>query len=76
MEYLLELLQRKPSGAMIVEALYELNVNPDDALFVGDMESDQLAAQNADIDYMSADDFLGVNCDRLSRYCNTFCTRQ
>jgi len=41
--------RRKPSPAMILEAAEEFNINLDESIFIGDKESDMLAAQRGGV---------------------------
>jgi len=50
---------RKPAPGMLLQAMTEAGVAPDDTLFVGDMESDRLAAEAAGVRFMWARDFFG-----------------
>lgn len=50
---------RKP-GALMLERLMQMwRVRPGDTLYVGDMESDRQAAEQAGVDFMWAKDFFG-----------------
>lgn len=50
---------RKPNPGMLVEALGDYDVQTADAFYVGDMDSDREAAENAGIDFYPADAFFG-----------------
>lgn len=49
---------RKPGGGMLGQVAYWLNTTPDQLLFVGDMESDRLAAASVGAGYMDAAEWL------------------
>lgn len=50
---------RKPKPKMLIDLINYWIVEPEDTLFVGDMESDKDTAQNAGCDFMWAKDFFG-----------------
>lgn len=50
---------RKPKPQMLLMLMRRWQVRPSETLFVGDMESDQLAAENAGCDFMWAREFFG-----------------
>jgi phosphoglycolate phosphatase-like HAD superfamily hydrolase len=50
---------RKPGGGMIVQAMRDYRVEPEDVLFVGDMDTDREAAKNAGVAYQDAEEFFG-----------------
>lgn len=52
---------RKPAPGMLLELMDKLQVSASNTLFVGDMESDRQAAENAGVDFMWARDFFGWN---------------
>jgi D-glycero-D-manno-heptose 1,7-bisphosphate phosphatase len=50
---------RKPRPGLLVQAMQKLNFTPRDTVFLGDMESDQLAASNAGVSFVfHKNDFL------------------
>ncbi|MBN2043448.1 MAG: HAD-IIIA family hydrolase [Anaerolineales bacterium] len=49
---------RKPNPGMLNQALADFGLAPHEAVFVGDKESDQLAAENANIRFLWADEFF------------------
>jgi D-glycero-D-manno-heptose 1,7-bisphosphate phosphatase len=49
---------RKPGGGMIRQAMLDHDVSAASTTFVGDMDSDQAAAEAAGVRYMHADDFF------------------
>lgn len=51
--------RRKPNPGMILEAAERHGVNLKDSVMVGDMESDQKAAENAGVSFSWAKDFFG-----------------
>lgn len=53
---------RKPNPGMLLQALEDASVSPAQAFFVGDMDTDQQAAENAGIHFFWADQFF----DQLS----------
>ncbi len=55
---------RKPGPLMLRRLMKFWGVGPDDTLFVGDMESDRLAAENAGCDFAWARDFFRWNTPR------------
>jgi D-glycero-D-manno-heptose 1,7-bisphosphate phosphatase len=50
--------RRKPNPAMIVEAMDTFFMDEEDTVFIGDMESDRQAANNAGVDYIDAEEFF------------------
>jgi D-glycero-D-manno-heptose 1,7-bisphosphate phosphatase len=50
---------RKPAPGLLVRALREAGVRPDEALFVGDLESDREAARRAGVPFRTAAEFFG-----------------
>lgn len=50
--------RRKPSPDMIYEALESFEVEPEKAVYIGDMESDEQAALRAGVDYVDAVEFF------------------
>ena len=50
---------RKPNPGMLLQALAEHALKPEQAFFVGDMETDRQAAENAEIDFFWASEFFG-----------------
>lgn len=51
---------RKPRPGMIIHLMQELGYRPKDTIFVGDMESDQQAANNAGVKFEWAKDFFNA----------------
>lgn len=51
---------RKPNPSMIFSALNVFDQSPDDALFVGDLDTDRTAAERAGVPFMWAWDFCGI----------------
>lgn len=49
---------RKPNPGMLLQAMREAQVDPNETLFVGDMESDQQAAQAAGMGFCWAEEFF------------------
>jgi len=49
---------RKPGPLMLEQLMDFWGVNPEETLFVGDMESDRQAAENAGCDFVWARDFF------------------
>lgn len=49
---------RKPGPGMLQKAMYAFEVTPEHTLFVGDMDTDQQAAQNAGCHFAWARDFF------------------
>lgn len=49
---------RKPNPGMLLEALEDADVHPENAFFVGDMDTDRQAAENAGIRFFWADQFF------------------
>lgn len=49
---------RKPGGGMIRQAMKDYGVQATDVVYVGDMESDRLAAQAAGVAYVDAEEFF------------------
>lgn len=50
--------RRKPSGEMLLEACQAHRLSKENALYIGDMETDQQAAEAAGISYCDAEDFF------------------
>jgi D-glycero-D-manno-heptose 1,7-bisphosphate phosphatase len=50
---------RKPSPWMLLQAIQDVGVQLDEALYIGDMDSDREAARRAGIDYIEAARFFG-----------------
>jgi D-glycero-D-manno-heptose 1,7-bisphosphate phosphatase len=50
---------RKPNPGMLLQAIEDHQVRPEQAFFVGDMDSDRQAAENAGIDFFWAAEFFG-----------------
>jgi D-glycero-D-manno-heptose 1,7-bisphosphate phosphatase len=50
--------RRKPSGAMIKEAMVDAGIEANDVIYVGDMESDMQAAADVGVRYVDADEFF------------------
>lgn len=61
--YNIECSRRKPNPGAILDALARFDARPQDCLFVGDMESDRLAAVAAKVPFRWADDFFGREHD-------------
>jgi len=59
MEFAREAECRKPNAGMLLQALADHTVLPGQAFFVGDMETDRQAAENAGMDFFWAADFFG-----------------
>ena len=57
--YAIDCPNRKPAPGAILDALAHYEAQPGDCLFVGDMESDLLAAQAAAVPFAWAHDFFG-----------------
>lgn len=53
-----DLKRRKPSGEMLVEAMDTFQMERSETVFIGDMESDRQAAENAGVDYIDAEEFF------------------
>jgi D-glycero-D-manno-heptose 1,7-bisphosphate phosphatase len=51
---------RKPNPGMLLEAMEDADVTPDESVFVGDFETDQQAAENAGVRFYWAEEFFGV----------------
>lgn len=49
---------RKPKPGMLLQALEDANLRPEQAFFVGDMDTDRQAAENAGIRFFWADQFF------------------
>ncbi|MCB2178322.1 HAD-IIIA family hydrolase [bacterium] len=49
---------RKPNPGMLLAALKDHGVEPADAFYVGDMDTDREAAQNAGVDFYAAEVFF------------------
>ena len=43
---------RKPSPGLLIQAMHFYNVTQSETIFIGDSESDELAAKNAEIDFI------------------------
>ena len=50
---------RKPNPGMIIEIMSYWQVKPENTLYVGDRDTDKLAADNSNCDFMWAKDFFG-----------------
>jgi HAD superfamily hydrolase (TIGR01662 family) len=50
--------RRKPEPGMLLDALHDFGIAPDDATMVGDMDSDKEAAARAGVAYVDAGDFF------------------
>jgi D-glycero-D-manno-heptose 1,7-bisphosphate phosphatase len=50
---------RKPNPGMLLEAMEDAGVTPDETLFVGDYETDEQAAENAGVRFYWAEEFFG-----------------
>lgn len=57
-EPILEKIMRKPAPGMLLDAMWVLGFKPEDTIFVGDQDSDQQAAENADVKFIWAKDFF------------------
>jgi len=57
-EYRREDDRRKPGPGMLLEAMRDFGAEPDETLFVGDMEDDEKAAKNAGVAFLHADVFF------------------
>jgi D-glycero-D-manno-heptose 1,7-bisphosphate phosphatase len=51
--------RRKPRPGMLLEIIRAAGISPEDTLFVGDQESDRLAAQEAGCSFLPASRFFG-----------------
>ncbi len=51
---------RKPNPGMLTQALADFGVSPEEAFYVGDMETDQQAAEAAEMRFYWADEFFGM----------------
>jgi D-glycero-D-manno-heptose 1,7-bisphosphate phosphatase len=51
---------RKPNPGMLIQALADFVVNPEQAFYVGDMETDHQAAKSAGMRFYLADEFFGM----------------
>jgi D-glycero-D-manno-heptose 1,7-bisphosphate phosphatase len=49
---------RKPNPGMLLQALEDANLRPEDAFFVGDKDTDRQAAENAGMRFFWADQFF------------------
>ena len=49
---------RKPNPGMLLQAMSEAGIAPEDTIFVGDRESDQGAAENAGVRFYWAEEFF------------------
>lgn len=54
---------RKPKPLMILRLMNAWQLRPDQVLYVGDMDTDRQAAENAGVDFMWAKDFFGWEAD-------------
>ncbi len=62
---------RKPHPGLLVQAMQKLNFTPRDTVFLGDMESDQLAARNAGVSFVfHKNDFLQTRSALLDIFLN------
>jgi histidinol phosphatase-like enzyme len=50
---------RKPAPGAILDALDRFQIRPQDSLFVGDQDTDRLAAEAAGVPFQWAEDFFG-----------------
>lgn len=57
-EYLVDDDWRKPGGWMLTQAMLDYNVPAEQTIFVGDMDTDRQAAENARVAYDDAEDFF------------------
>ena len=51
-------LRRKPNPQMLINLMEHYDVSPEETLMVGDRDEDELAAENAECDFMNADVFF------------------
>jgi D-glycero-D-manno-heptose 1,7-bisphosphate phosphatase len=49
---------RKPNPGMLLQAVADFHITPQQAFFVGDKDTDHQAAENAGMDFFWADDFF------------------
>ena len=49
---------RKPRPGMLLEAMKDANIPPEDTIFVGDFDTDRQAAENAGVRFIWAADFF------------------
>lgn len=52
--------RRKPNPGMLLEAMRDFNVSPDETLMVGDRPEDEQAARNAGVQFCHADTFFAT----------------
>jgi D-glycero-D-manno-heptose 1,7-bisphosphate phosphatase len=57
-KYALEHDWRKPNPGMLLQAMEDFKIEPQNTLFVGDRETDKLAAENANLDFQWANKFF------------------
>ncbi len=57
-EYAIDHECRKPNPGMLLEAMKDTNVTPDETVFVGDFETDEQAAENAGVRFCWAEEFF------------------
>lgn len=50
---------RKPQPGLLFQIMVQFDVSPADVLYVGDQDSDRIAAERAGVDFMWARDFFG-----------------
>ena len=51
---------RKPNPGMLTQALADFGISSEQAFYVGDMETDRQAAENAGMGFFWADEFFGM----------------
>jgi len=61
--YAIDCACRKPRPGLLYEIMVGVEIGPNDTLYVGDMESDKLAAEAAGVDFEFAKDFFGWEAD-------------
>jgi D-glycero-D-manno-heptose 1,7-bisphosphate phosphatase len=57
-EYAIDHECRKPNPGMLLEAMEDAGVSPDETVFVGDFETDEQAAENAGVRFYWAEEFF------------------
>ena len=50
---------RKPNPGMLLEAMQDAGIPPEESIYVGDKDTDQQAAENAGMRFYWAKDFFG-----------------
>jgi D-glycero-D-manno-heptose 1,7-bisphosphate phosphatase len=58
---------RKPNSGMIHQALQEFHISPEECIFVGNSNSDKLAADSAGVEYWHIED-SELNFQQLRKY--------